>query len=255
MENRSSPIVFSDTCGRLLNRYSLEPLIMCVSELLGVHPATIMTQSQLDQAVSHLILNAESEDACSNISARIREACDKVASSVESTLNPFASAAFSSLFNGLLEGKDLPRSKLDHLNSLVRNSYADEFKTTGAFKDSCGVSIEGSLNWVRYAAVVCQELGIPPELIKTKSQLDKSLRYLMHSTVDEEAVAALNAKFDEIENASFDDFLTRQGLKGLPQESLAIIYSSFKEGKPMTAEQKDVVRAAMLSDAESQNKE
>jgi len=77
----------------------------------------------------------------------------------------------------------------------------------------------------------------------------------MHSTVDEEAVAALNAKFDEIENASFDDFLTRQGLKGLPQESLAIIYSSFKEGKPMTAEQKDVVRAAMLSDAESQNKE
>lgn len=252
MKSGSSPVVFNDTCGQFLNRYSLEPLIKCVSDELGVHPATIMTQSQLDQAIAYLFENAESDDAVSAISARIREACEMVASSVEASLNPFAGAAFSNLFFRLLEGQSLPREKLDHLNSLVRTSYADEFKTTGSFQDACGVPIEGNFVHCHYAAVVCQELNIAPELIKTKSQLDKALRYLLHSTTDAEAVAALNAKFDDIEMKAFDNFIARQGLNGLPQEALSTIYASFKQGKPMTTDQLELVRNAMIARIESQ---
>lgn len=234
MTTATESLQFPDTCGRNINYSYMKPVIEYVALGLNIDPELIETQSQLQQAADYLIRETGPGEAGAAVADRIRELLAEGMSNFGATLNPFAQAAYAEATKAIASGTMPAQAKIEHLKGLIKNSQANELHATGGFQDICGVAIEPSSILSRYAAFLCEELGISPDLIRTKSQLDKAWLHLMQATPDADAKAALEERIEAITREGFEEFVTQNEFTGLNKEALYSLYDNCKEGERLS---------------------
>lgn len=225
-------LTFKDTCGKRIDSPLMASIIKFVAEKIGADPIFILTKSQLDQAMAHLIsITPDSERAA--LAITLRELHEQALSNYTSGLNPFAARAVEGLIADAKAGRNLQKDRLDHINDLTANSYWQDFQATKTIPDTCGEPLVAMM--APTVRVVCEALGIPESSIRTYSQLNHAMGLVRNTCKDEEAADALKQKLKAARIECLDE--ARPLVSGLGLEALSKLSELAKGNAKMDPEQ------------------
>lgn len=188
------PLTFKDYCGMRIDSPAMAPIINFVAKKIGAEAAFILTKTQLEQAVTHL-LNSTPDSEREALAATLQNLNEQALSDCVSGLNPFAARAVAGLIADVKAGRKPEAQRLEHIAELTNHSRWNEFQTTKTLPDTCGQELHPFQ--AATVRVVSEGLAIPESNIRTQSQLSYATDLLMYSCKTVESAEALKQKLKE----------------------------------------------------------